>query len=237
MVRNADLTDVLKTFVRTVVTDYSVEEMLESLCTDIARVLECDAAGVMLEDEAGDLRFVAASNDTVRHIEGLQIELREGPCLNAYRTGDITIIDDLTADGRFPRFSARARDVGMGSVWSFPLSSDQTCVGALNLYSKRAVPAREEDLETGKLLADVCTSYILNARTLADSYKLAGQLQRALDSRVVIEQAKGALAEQLGVNVNQAFEVLRSHARSNGRKLHDVAAEVVAGTLTLRSTG
>jgi GAF domain-containing protein len=223
----------LKTFARTLVTDYPIEQLLDRLCTDIAEILEVDGAGVMLEDEGGALRFVAASDATVRHIEALQIELDEGPCRHAYDTGEVTQIADLEHDKRFPHFSPRAVAVGMASVQSYPLKTDDQCVGALNVYSAQPAAFDDEDAETGMLLADIATTYIINSRTLRESYKVAGQLQRALDSRVVIEQAKGKLSEQLAVSVKDAFEIMRTHARNNGRKLHDIAAEVVEGTLKL----
>ena len=237
MVANDKLNELLKTFARTLVTDYPVSEMLDRLCNQVVEVLGCSGAGVMLEDEAGDLRFVAASDQTVREIETLQIELREGPCLHAYRSGDVVVIADLETDHRFPAFSARARSVGMASVQSFPLRADSQCVGALNMYSGKVAKFGDGEIEAGGVLADVATTYILNCRTLEESYKLTGQLQKALDSRVVIEQAKGKLAEQLRLGVVEAFEVMRRYARNNGLKLHDVAGEIVDGTLKLKGTG
>lgn len=236
MVDAERLNELLKTFARTLVTDYSIEEMLDGLCREIVEILGCTGAGVMLEDEGGDLRFVAASDELVRSIEALQIELGEGPCLLAYRMGTIILADDLEADEQFPRFAERARAAGMSAVQSFPLRADDQCVGALNMYATHTSPFGDAEVEAAKLLADVCTTYILNARTLADSYKLAGQLQKALDSRVVIEQAKGKLAEQLALEVGDAFGVLRRHARNNGLKLHDVATAIVAGELKLSAS-
>lgn len=236
MVATDRLNELLKAFARTLVTDYAIDERLDTLCDEIVEVLGCSGAGVMLEDEAGDLRFVAASDDKVRQIEALQIELAEGPCLHAYRSGDVVVITDLSSDARFPTFSARAQAAGMSSVQSFPLRADDQCIGALNMYSERVAKFGEEEIDAGRVLADVCTTYILNSRTLAESYKLAGQLQRALDSRVVIEQAKGKLAEQLHIGVVDAFEVMRRYSRNNGRKLHDVAGEIVEGTLKLEAT-
>lgn len=233
MTTTQSLSGLLTTFARTLVTDYPVDEMLERVCADIVELLAVTGAGVMLEDEAGDLRFVAASNDTVRTIEGLQIELGEGPCLSAYRSGQVVSVPDLATDERFRRFSPRALAEGMTAVQSFPLKTADHCVGALNLYAATPATVDESDTELGLLLADVCTTYIVTSQTLAASQKLAGQLQRALDSRVVIEQGKGMLAEQLGVSVDEAFEILRRHARSNGRKLHDVASDVVTGSLKL----
>lgn len=233
MVARDKLNELLITFARTLVTEYAIDEMLDRLCSQVVEVLGCEGAGVMLEDDAGHLRFVAASDEKVRQIEALQIEFGEGPCLHAYQTGEIVVIPDLHTTDRFPAFTARAREEGMRSVHSFALRADNQCVGALNMYSSAAADFGDAEVEAGMVLADVCTTYILNSRTLAESYKLAGQLQRALDSRVVIEQAKGKLAEQLQVSVTEAFEVMRRHARNNGRKLHEIAAEIVEGTLRL----
>jgi transcriptional regulator with GAF, ATPase, and Fis domain len=236
VVANDKLVEVLKTFARTMVNEYAIDELLDKLCKEINDVLEVDGAGVMLEDEQGALRFVAASDDLIRSIESLQIELGEGPCLRAYQTGNQVLVNDLAVDEQFPRFSVRALEAGMAAVHSFPLVADATVVGALNVYATRPAALDEPGSETGQLLADIATTYILNARNLAESHKLAGQLQRALDSRVVIEQAKGKLSEQLDIAVTEAFEVLRRHARSNGRKLHDVAVEVMDGTLHLSNS-
>ena len=233
MVAADKLTALLKTFARTLVTDYPITELLDTYCVDTAEILEVDGAGVMLEDEGGDLRFVAASDEKVRHIEALQIELGEGPCRHAYATGEITLIPDLSRDERFPSFSPRATAAGLAAVQSYPLKTDDQCVGALNVYSAVPTAFDDTDSEAGQLLADICTTYIVNSRNLSESIKVAGQLQRALDTRVVIEQAKGRLSEQLALSVGEAFEVMRRYARNNGRKLHEVASEVVDGRLKL----
>jgi GAF domain-containing protein len=230
------LLDVLSTLARTLVTDYPVDEMLEYLSREMVAVLGVNGAGVMVEDESGQLRFVTASDETVRHIEALQIELGEGPCLSAYRTGDPVLVSDLEQDQQFPRFSPRALQVGMRSVQSFPLRADDQCLGALNMWSSTVAPFDEEAVAAGRLLADVATAYIVNARVLASSSKLAHQLEWALQSRVVIEQAKGMLSERWGVDPGSAFQVLRRYARNQGLRLHDVARDVVEGTLQLDSS-
>lgn len=233
MIATEKLSELLTTFARTLVTDYALDDRLGTVCREIVDVLGVTGAGVMLEGDDGHLRFIAASDGTVRAIEALQIELGDGPCLTAYRTGEVVTVAGLDADTRFARFSPRAAAMGMAAIQSFPLKSAGECVGALNLYAAAPQTIDATDTEVGLLVADVCTTYIANAQTLAASHKLAGQLQRALDSRVVIEQAKGMLAEQLHVGIDEAFEVLRRHARSNGRKLRDVAGDVVEGELKL----
>ncbi|MPZ72866.1 MAG: GAF domain-containing protein [Nitriliruptorales bacterium] len=231
MVGAERLVEVLKTLARTLVTEYSVEEMLDYLCSEMVEVLGVRGAGVMLEDRDGRMRFVAASDDVVRKIEAWQIELDEGPCLAAYEDVEPVLVPDLRTDDRFPKFSPRALAGGMVAVQSFPLVAQDQCVGALNMYSSNVAPFDDVAVEAGRVLADVTTAYILNARTLADSSKLAGQLEWALHSRVVIEQAKGKLSERLGRDVGEAFDIMRHYARSHGLRLHDVAREVVEGRL------
>ncbi|MGH3665106.1 MAG: GAF domain-containing protein [Egibacteraceae bacterium] len=228
------LVDVLAGFARTLVTDYEITDMLAELCDQVMEVLDVDGAGVMLSDDHdGHLRFVAASDEVVRNIETLQVELGEGPCLHAYSTGEQVVIGDLGGTERFPSFAPRALAAGLTAVYSFPMLAGEQRVGAINLYASRAADFAEDDIDAGQILADIATAYILNSRTLSESTRLADQLQHALNSRIVIEQAKGKLAEQLGIGVDAALQLLRAHARRKGRKLHDVAAEVVDGALRL----
>ena len=233
MVDKERLAEVLIESAQTLVSSYRVDETLQRLCDRVVEVLPVTGAGVMLDDEAGDLRFVAASDDTVRQIEGLQIELGEGPCLHAYQTGESVIVADLEDGEWFPRFAPKAIAAGLRAVYSFPMRHEQDRIGALNLYRAEPGMFADEDRVAGQTLADVATATILNGRQLAQSERITGQLQRALESRVVIEQAKGRLAERHGIAVSEAFELLRRHARRNSRKLHDVARDVVHGTLDI----
>lgn len=235
MVNHQRLAGVLVDFARNLVGDYEIDAMLDTLCREVSAILQVRGAGVMITDEQGDLRFVAASDERVRAIEDLQIELGEGPCLHAYVTGEPVVEDDLEAGSEFPAFAPRALQAGLRGVYSFPMrlhAGDQH-LGALNLYTASPGAFDEEDWTTGQILADVATSYILNARAFERSTRLTGQLQHALETRVIIEQAKGKVSEQLRVGVGDAFEQLRQYARRNRRKLHDVADEVVHGQLRL----
>jgi len=223
------LTDVLVESARTLVSHYRVDETLQRLCDATMEVLPVSGAGVMLEDEQGALRFVVASDEQIREIERLQIELGEGPCLHAYASGEQVLVRDLAAEERFPRFGPKALGAGLRGVFSFPMQHADDRVGALNLYSAEPLAFTAEDRVAGQVLADLATATILNARELEQSHQLASQLQRALDTRVVIEQAKGVLAERHGISVGAAFERLRRAARNSQRRVHDVARDVVAG--------
>jgi transcriptional regulator with GAF, ATPase, and Fis domain len=233
MVDQELLAEVLADFARNLVRGYQVTDILYTLCDSVVDVLPITGAGVMLEDADGSLRFVAATDEVVREIETLQIELGEGPCLAAYRTGEQVIVPNLADDDSFPAFATRAINAGMYGVFSFPMALEQACIGALNLYSHKPVAFDDDGRRAGQTLADVATGYVLNARQLQESAQLSAQLQHALDSRVLIEQAKGKLSEQLDVPVDEAFRVMRTHARNNGIKLRSVAADIVEDRLRL----
>lgn len=230
------MAQVLSAFASNLVRSYDAQAILDELCRTVAEILPVDGAGVMLDDDEGKLRFVAASDEVVRRIEGLQIELGEGPCLQAARTGQQVVVPDLAAPKQpFVRFAPRALEVGLRAVYSFPmgLAVEHGPIGALNLY--RGQPARwlEEHSVTGQLLADVATGYIVNARVAAQQATLSAQLQRALESRVAIEQAKGKLSVLLDCSPTEAFERMRTVARRSGRKLHDIARGVMDGTVRI----
>lgn len=231
MTHDAGLLDVLLRFARTLVRDYRVPDVLPQLCTDTARLLGVDGAGVMLEDEAGVLRFVAASDELVEQIEQLQIATGEGPCIGAYEQGAPVVIPDLAATAMLPDFAPRALSAGIRAVFSFPLRVEDVHVGAINLYSAEAGPLRDDDLHAAQVLADLATTYIVSANAVDRSSLLAAQLQRALDTRVVVEQAKGKLAAAWDVPVDTAFARLRRYARARRARLHDIAADVIDGRL------
>ena len=223
---------VLVRFAETLNTDYGPVDVLYELCDAVADVLGVDGAGVMLRDETGLLRFVAASDETVRRIEALQIELGEGPCLRSAQTGEVVQVLDLDGIHDFPRFAPPARESGMRAVLSFPMTTKGETIGALNLY-RREVSEEPVDVATGLLLANVATAYLVNARLREASSRQVAQLQEALDSRVVIEQAKGMLAERHTESPGEAFARMRRHARSKQLALREVAAALLAGDLQL----
>lgn len=231
MVDHVRLLEVLAGFAHTLVRTYDIEDVLSDLCADVAELLAVDGAGVMLEDEQGDLRFIAASDEHIGQVEQLQVDTGEGPCVRAHRTGRPVLIDDLRATDDLVRFRPRALDAGITAVYSFPLRIDGIAVGALNLYRTRASTLDDETARTAQLLADLATTYLLSADAVGRTTKLAGQLQHALDSRIVIEQAKGKLSAEWGVDVITAFERLRRHARNHQQSLRATATDIVDGRL------
>ena len=134
--RNGDqaLAEVLAEFAHTLGTDFSVQKILDHLVRRVVDILPVTGAGVMVMGKGQELHFIAASNAVVMRIEGLQNELGEGPCLEAYRTGVAVAVTDLDADSRFPRFSPRALAEGLAAVFTFPMRLDGERLGALDLY-------------------------------------------------------------------------------------------------------
>ncbi len=233
MIDHEALANVLAKIAQTLVTEYGIADVLFDLCDDLVRLLGVDGAGVMLTEPEGNLRYAAASDESAALIEGLQIDLDEGPCLQAFRANAAVAVGDLTTSDVFPAFSEHAQKVGIQAVAGYPMSVHGQLIGALGLYRAEAGNFPGEVNDAAQTLAASATAYILNARALDSAVKLADQLQHALESRVVIEQAKGKLSEQVGVDVSAAFEIMRRYARSHGAKLAGVAKDVVDGELML----
>lgn len=221
-------------FSDTLVRDYDVVEFLSRLCQRSAEILEVTAAGALLTDGARRLQVVAASTEQVTVLETLQIQRQEGPCVDAYRSGRRVAVPDLRRAGRrWPVFTPRALGAGMAGVCAFPMRLRADCIGALNVFQAAAGSFDQATVLAGQALADVATIAILQARAVEDAARLAGQLEHALESRVVVEQAKGILAERLGIDPEAAFTRLRRHGRQHGLHLATLARQVVDGSFTL----
>jgi GAF domain-containing protein len=168
----------------------------------------------------------------MRVLELFELQAQEGPCLDSYRTGLPVVNQDLASvDGRWPRFAAEALAAGFHSVHALPMRLRGTVIGALNLFHIDAGDMRPADIEVAQALADVATIAILQHRATLEGQLVNEQLQMALNSRIVIEQAKGMAGERLGLSMEQAFATLRNHARNHNLLLVDVARSVICGTL------
>ncbi len=224
-----------KTFVEladTLVADFDVVEVLTLLADRCVDVLDVDAAGLMLVAPDGDLRVMASSSEAMRVLELFELQAKEGPCLDCYLTGHPVVNQDLArVDGRWPRFAAEALAAGFHSVHALPMRLRGTVVGALNLFHIEPGAMRQTDIESAQALADVATIAILQHRATLEAQVLNEQLNHALNSRIVIEQAKGMVAQREAVDMEQAFATLRNHARNHNLRLADVARDVIAGNL------
>ncbi|MGH3678958.1 MAG: GAF and ANTAR domain-containing protein [Natronosporangium sp.] len=212
----------------TLVDEFDLIEFLHLLVDRTAGLVQASAVGLLLADQRGNLEFIAGSDENVKLLELFQLQNQEGPCLDAFRTARPVINADLRAAGaRWPRFAPRATAAGFRSVHAFPLRLRSEVIGALNLFGADVGALDEADVQIVQAVADVATIGLLQERTIRRSEVLTEQLQGALNSRIVIEQAKGVLAQTLGVSVDEAFTRMRGYARAANRRLSDVAHTVV----------
>jgi transcriptional regulator with GAF, ATPase, and Fis domain len=212
----------------TLVEDYDVSELLARLVSASLDVLDAKEAGVLLLDDHGDLQVMASSTDQI--LEIFRIQRDEGPSQECLRSGTSVSIANLVCEAeRWPRFCAAALEGGFSSVQALPLRLRQETVGALNVFFAQPRTSRDTDLRISQSLADVATIGILQQRAVHRSALLADQLQRALSSRIVIEQAKGVLAEHAKLTMDLAFAALRKHARDHNLKLSELAAAISRG--------
>lgn len=217
----------------TLVDDFDVVDLLTLLTDRCVELLDVSAAGLMLVSGEGELRVVASSSEAMRVVELFELQSQEGPCLDCYRSGEPVINQDLaTVDGLWPNFGPVALEAGFRAVHAVPMRLRGKVIGALNLFdTKTGQLDRDDDIVVARALADVATIAILQHRAVQEAYILNEQLNHALNSRVVIEQAKGVLTERLGVDMEQAFFSMRNHARNHNLRLVDIAHGVVGGTL------
>jgi GAF domain-containing protein len=213
----------------TMVADFDVIDFLHVLTSRSTELLDVSAAGLLLADPRGELRVVAASSEAARLLELFQLQSDQGPCLDCFRSGRPVSSAELSADQRWPKFTAAAGEVGLVGVQALPMRLRDQVIGALNLF--RATPGAFDpaSVRIGQALADVATIGLLHERSMRRSDALNEQLQTALNSRVVIEQAKGKLAERFGIDMNQAFTLLRGEARNRNQRLSDLARAFVNG--------
>jgi transcriptional regulator with GAF, ATPase, and Fis domain len=214
--------------------DFDVIDFLQRLSTRCAELLDVTAAGILLADEHGELQLVAASDENTRLLELFALQTDQGPCVQCYRSGAASTNINLTDEAAtvdWARFAARARQAGFVTAHAIPLRLRSRVVGALGLFHTEPSRLTGQDTALAQALADVATIAIVQQRTLEQSHVEKAQLQSALTSRIVVEQAKGILAERQGVSVDDAFTVFRAYARSHHLRLADVAQQIIDGTL------
>ena len=237
MPREALLARTLVELADTLVDDFDVVELLTLLADRCVEVLDVAAAGLMLASPDGDLRVMASSSEAMRVLELFELQADEGPCVDCYRTGepDREPRPARTIDGRWPRFGPKAVEAGFRSVHALPMRLRGQTIGALNLFRVDEGPMRDADVVAAQALADVATIAILQHRAVHDAQVLNEQLTQALTDRIVIEQAKGVVAERAGLDMEQAFARLRRHARNHNLRLTDVAQAVSSKALPVAS--
>ena len=219
----------------TLVDEFDLIEFLHMLTDRAADLVGAAAVGLLLADNEGRLQFMAGSDENVKLLELFQLQAHEGPCLEAFRTGQPVININLgEAATRWPRFAPHANVAGFQSVHAFPMRLRNQAIGALNVFGDtKGGDFSEGDVPIVQALADVAAISLLQERAVRRGEVLSEQLQGALNTRIVIEQAKGAVAQAQRISVDEAFTRIRSYARDNHRKLTDVAVSIVADWRTL----
>ena len=234
MVATERLADAFVEVADTLVDEFDLIDFLHNLADHVADVSGASSVGLMLADQDESLHYMAASSDGAKHLELFQLQHDEGPCLDCFHLGTPVILTDLRQDeGRWPEFSPRALAAGVRSVHAFPMRLRKQVIGTLNVFGEEPLPLEAIDVRIVQAMADVATISILQARAISSAEILTEQLQGALNSRIVIEQAKGVMARADGVTVDEAFTALRAHARNHHLRLVDLAHDVVNGTVEL----
>jgi GAF domain-containing protein len=214
------------------VDDFDVVELLTTLADRCVEVLDVDAAGIMLAAPDGELSLMSSSSEAMRLVELFELQSREGPCQDCFRTGEPVVNHDLAArDSRWPRFAAVAVREGFRAADAIPMRLRSRIIGALNLFRSATGSLNDDDVAAAQALADIATIAIVQYRFALNAQLLNEQLTEALASRIVIEQSKGIIAERRRVPMDAAFATLRHHARGNNLRLADVARSIVDGTL------
>ena len=221
------LLQTLSRFAQALPLAYDLEAMLSDLTDSVVAVLGLTGSGVTLA-ENDRLVFVSAAGEGLAELEATQEEFQAGPCVDAFTTGEVVTVADLAQVGdRWPEYVEVARRLGIRSVAGIPMKLADQSFGALNLYAENPQTWNEHDLHAAHVLADVATSYLVNGSKVRQLEQLTEQLQYALGSRVIIEQAKGVVATRDGVSVDEAFHRIRRHARSHNANVRTVAEAIV----------
>ncbi|GAA2027675.1 GAF and ANTAR domain-containing protein [Pseudokineococcus marinus] len=229
------LAEVFVELADTLVDDFDVVEFLQMLTERAVELLGADAAGLMLADQRGALQLMCSTNQRARSLEVFEVQTSEGPCLDCFTYGAPVVNVDLArAGGRWPAFTAAAAEQGYGAAHALPLRLRGQVIGAMNLFTDAAVHLGEEEIAVGQSMADIATIGLLQERSLREQTVLSEQLQGALSTRVLVEQAKGVLAERAGIDIAQAFTLMRTYARRRNTPLTSVATSVVDGSLEAR---
>lgn len=234
MSRETMLAQTMVQLADSLVEDFDVVDLLTFLVDRCVEVLDVTTAGLILVVD-GDLRLMASSSEAMKTLEIFELQADEGPCLDCYRAGSPIVNLDLAsaeARQRWPRFCPEALEAGFRSAHAVPMRLRGANVGALNMFRNGAGGLAADDVVAAQAFADIATIAILQNRAAVQAQILTEQLNRALTSRIVIEQAKGVLAERSSVEMEEAFARLRRYARNNNRRLVEIAEAVIAGELT-----
>lgn len=224
--------DTVLDFTEKLVSPFEIGEALYELAERLTALLALAGSGVILES-GSRLQAATAVPRALLQLENYQVEHQEGPCVFAHQSGEVQVINDLRQERDWPGYRQIAAQVGVRSVVGIPMKLAGESIGAINLYNTHARAWSRVDLRSALVMTNIATAYLLSSAALTKQTALADQLQHALDSRVLVEQAKGVLAEAKGISVEAAYELVRRYARNGGLRVHDVACAIIDRTLTL----
>ena len=235
MTREDQIVEAFVSMAGSLVAGHDVPDLLNHLTAECARLVDVTAAGLLLADRRGALHVVAASSHDAEGLEAFQAQRAEGPCHDSYQDGRPVLVSDLAAEAdRWSGFVALALEHGVRSVHAVPLRLRDDVIGALGLFGSAVGELNERDLRLAQGLADVATISIIQDRVAADRDAVNEQLQTALDTRVLLEQAKGVLAHSGGLAMPDAYAALVQYARDNNLKLALLARALVERTVPPR---
>ena len=229
---DAEFGHVMAEAVRTLTSDFDFLDLAHQLTVSTTRLLRAEAAGVMLEDGAGHLQVLSASDEDTRLLEAFELQREEGPCYECWRSGAIVTAPDILAGGRWPRFVEEARALGFVSAAAVPLRLRARVVGALNVFWVSPRTVTTDDLDAAQALADVAAVGLVQQRLARESSVVAEQLETALHARATVEQAKGIIAAKAHVAIDAAFGILEAYSSETGQSIVGVAQDVVDRTVT-----
>jgi GAF domain-containing protein len=235
-VRNPEtLLDSLERFAAALTSGYGIGDVLHNLTEEMAEVLALSGAGVTLVHD-GRQRFVTAAVEAIATLERVQENWQKGPCIDAVASGGPVAVPDIAAEEasrRWPDYTIAAKTAGIQAVAGIPMLAEGAAIGAVNLYDSQPRHWSVEDLRVATIFASIATGYLTHASSAQQQQRTAEQLQQALDTRLIIEQAKGVVATQRDTTVDEAFAILRTYARGNNARIHEVSRAVVQGDLLL----
>jgi GAF domain-containing protein len=219
----------------TLTTDFDVVDLLHTLVEQCTELLDTTAGGLMLVDGDGQLQLMTSTSEGADLVELMQINAAAGPCIESFETGLAVSVPNIqSVSGKWPAFKKAALQCGFGSAHATPLKLRGTVIGTMNLFGNSRGPLTDRDAALAQALADVATIGILQGRLVKENTIVSEQLHAALDSRIVIEQAKGIIAHSLSIDMDEAFGVLRAHARNNNLTIRFVAEEISAFRLKVQ---
>jgi len=232
--REAQLLSTFAVLADSLVAGFDVVDLLQTLVDRCHQLLGATAAGILLADDNGELELVVSTSEASRLVETMQIAAHAGPCIESFTTGrPVSIADIREAPAEWRMFRDSALDLGFRSVHAIPMRLRDSTIGTLNLLRDQTGSLAEDDLVAARAFADVATIAVLQERTIREADTVRSQLQNALNSRVVIEQAKGVVAHRRGITPEEAFDVIRTHARSNQLSISSVATQLVERRLVI----